>query len=148
MYGYKEEDTEYQKEIRPIKLAIERDELIRDFVISHHLLTEEFLNSKLINYFIKQKPRSRRYNFFEEFILQKMFYQEKIDLVYKANLISKTAYNFLCDLNSLRRMCAHRWFLKDKKIRLLYRKKDILGIDNFREFADNVFTMHESLWEV
>jgi len=148
IYGYSEEDPEWIRDVRPYKLDIERDELIRNFIISHHLLTEEFLNTKLLEYFIKYKRGSKRYQFFEEFILQKLTYREKIELAYKANLISKGVYKFLEELNSLRNKCAHRWFLKDKKIKLLYKGKDLLRIKNFEIFAEDVFTLHEILWQV
>jgi len=148
IYGYSEEDPEWIKEVRPYKLDIERDELIRNFIISHHLLTEEFLNTKLLGYFIKYKRNSKRYRFFEEFILQRLTYREKLELAYKANLISKGIYKFLEELNSLRNKCAHRCFLKDKKIKLLYKGKDLLRIKNFKDFAEDVFTLHEILWQV
>jgi len=63
IYEYSEKDPEWIKEARPYKLDIERDELIRNFIISHHLLTEEFLNTKLLGYFIKYKGSSKRYQF-------------------------------------------------------------------------------------
>lgn len=148
IYGYSEEDPEWIKEVRPYKLGIERDELIRNFIISHHLLTEEFLNTELLKYFIRYKRRSDRYRFFEEFILQKLTYKEKVELAYKTNLISKGAYKFLEELNSLRNKCAHRWFLKDKKIKLLYNGKDLLKIKNFKDFVEDVFTLHEVLWKI
>jgi len=106
------------------------------------------LNTKLLGYFIKYKRGSKRYQFFEEFILQKLTYREKIELAYKANLISKGVYKFLEELNSLRNKCAHRWFLKDKKIKLLYKGKDLLRIKNFEIFAEDIFTLHEILWQV
>lgn len=146
IYGYSEDDPEWIKEVRPYKLAIERDEIIRNFIISHHLLTEEFLNSQLLKYFVKYKARSKRYRFFEEFILQRLSYKEKLGLAYKTNLISQGAYKFLEELNTLRNKCAHRWFLKDKKIKILYKGKDLLIISNFRKFAEDVFTLHEVLW--
>jgi len=148
IYGYKEENLEYQKDVRPNKLAIEKDELIRNFIISHHLLTEEFLNTELLKYFINYKARSRHYRFFEEFILQRLTYKEKLELAYRINLISKGAYKFMGELNSLRNTCAHKWFLKDKKIKLSYKGKDLLKIKNFEEFAEDIFTLHEGLWNL
>ena len=148
IYGYSEKDPEWIKEVRPYKFAIERDELIRNFIISHHLLTEEFLNAELLKYFVKYKKGSKRYYFFEEFILRKLTYREKIELTYKANLISEGAYKFLEELNSLRNKCAHRWFLKDKRIKLLYKGKDLLKIKNFKDFVEDIFTLHEILWEI
>lgn len=148
IYGYSEKDSEWQKEIRPHKLAIERDELIRDFIISHHLLTEEFINLKLVKYFIKYKKKSKRHEFFEQFVLQKLSYKEKLELNLQLNLVSKNSFIFLETLNSLRNKCAHRWFLQDKKIRLLYNGKDLLEIKYFKKFSEDVYGMHETLWEV
>lgn len=147
IYSYNENDAEWVKKVRPYKFAIERDELIRNFIISHHLLTEEFLNVELLKYFIKFKRQSKRYCFFENFILQKLSYKEKLDLSYQAKLISKGTYEFLEQVNSLRNKCAHRWFLKDKKIKLLYNRKDLLNIDNFEQFAEDIFTFYYNvLW--
>jgi hypothetical protein len=141
IYGHKNEDPDWIKDVRPHKLKIERDELIRNFVISYHCLTEEFLRTELLKYFINYGKRSKKYKFFEEFILEKLSYREKLDLAYQLNLIPKKVYKFLGVLNTLRNKCAHRWFLKNGKIRLLYKGKSILKIDNFREFADDVFKM-------
>jgi len=143
VYSYDKNDPEWIKEARPYKLAMERDELIRDFIISHHLLTEEFLNTELLKYFIKYSEKSKHFKLFEDFILDKLSYKEKIDLAYKANIISEGAYKFLEKLNVLRNKCAHRWFLKDKKVKLLYEGEDLLNIKNFEQFVDDIFTAHE-----
>jgi len=148
IYGYNENNPEWIKEVRPYKLAIERDELIRNFIISHHLLTEEFLNTELLKYFIKYSEKSKHYQIFGDFILDRLSYKEKIDLAYKVNIISKGAYQFLEKLNILRNKCAHKWFLKDKKAKLLYEGKDLLNIKNFEQFVDDVFTAHELLWNL
>lgn len=148
IYGYSENDQEWIKEVRPYKLEIERDELIRDFIISHHLLTEEFLNTELVKYFIKYKRSSKRYKLFEEFILKNLTYKEKADLAFKAAIISKNNYEFLKELNYLRNKCAHRWFLKDKRIKLLYKGKDLLKLRNFKKFIEDVFIIHKALWKL
>jgi len=148
VYSYDKNDPEWIKEVRPYKLAMERDELIRDFIISHHLLTEEFLNTELLKYFIKYSEKSKHFKLFEDFILDKLSYKEKIDLAYKANIISEGAYKFLEKLNVLRNKCAHRWFLKDKKVKLLYEGEDLLNIKNFEQFVDDIFTAHEVLWNL
>lgn len=148
IYGYDENDPEWIKEVRPHKLAIERDEIIRNFIISHHLLTEEFLNTELLEYFIKYKNKSKRHQYFEDFILEKLTYKEKIGLAYKIKLISKDVYNFLDKLNSLRNECAHHWFLKEKKIKLSYNGKNLLNIKHFKEFVEEVFTIHKILWKL
>ena len=147
IYGYKNDDPEWQREIRPQQLTIERNELIRNFIISHHLLTEENLNNRLIKFFIKYKCRSKRYIFFEESVLRNLNYYEKNDLSKKLNLISQDTHQLLVILNNLRNKCSHHCFLNDRKIKLLYRNKDLLKMNNFKEFVGDIFNLHQDLWD-
>jgi abortive infection bacteriophage resistance protein len=80
--------------------------------------------------------------------MQRLTYKEKLELSYKGNIISRKSYNFLDKLNSLRNQCAHHWFLKGKRMKLLYKGKDVLKINNFRELAKDIFTLHKELWGV
>lgn len=148
IYGYKNEDKQWIKEFRLHKLAIERDEIIRNFIIAHHLLTEEFINTRLLNYFIHRRVGKKQYKLFNEFILSELSCRVKITLAYHARIISKIQFKFLEKLNTLRNKCAHNWFLRERKIKLLYEGKNLLVIKHFREFAEEVFSIHDALWSI
>ena len=66
IYSHNTEDPEWEKHARAIKLRIERNEMIRNFIISNHLLTQEWLDLHIAKHYIKQKPQSARFRVFRD----------------------------------------------------------------------------------
>ena len=60
IYGHDSTDADWLRNVRPYKLALERDELVRNFVISRHLLVDGFLDVADREYFVKVKHPDER----------------------------------------------------------------------------------------
>jgi hypothetical protein len=147
IYSHSTEDPDWEKHARPIKLRIERNEMIRNFIISNHLLTQEWLDLHITKHFVRQKPRSMRFKVFRQHVMERLTYHEKVTLAFKAGVISKGANDFLGKLNALRNKCAHRWDVYSRGFKLTYNGKNLLDLKVFEEFVDDVFVLHEVFWE-
>jgi hypothetical protein len=144
IYGHDSTDAEWIKNVRPYKLTIERDELIRNFVISRHLLVDGFLDVAIREYFVKVKhpTQSRRVKNFQV-ILRHLTFREKVEFAARTDLISGDDAKWLNKLNALRNHCAHQFFLPDDKGALRYEGSSVLTLSAFEKFAEKQYAVEE-----
>lgn len=133
-----------KNEVLEEHLEDEKREIIRNFIVSAHLLSESFLSSKITNFFSHPKHDSEKELLFTEQILEKLSYKEKIELAFKSGVLDKKYYDFLTELNKLRNLCVHRWMPGDKHVVLSFGNKNLFIFENFHIFFHRVIeSLHE-----
>jgi len=137
VYEYDLEDEDWIKEARPHKLAIERDELIRGYIILEHLLVDEFFNLTISNYFTRQLG-AKKTRIFDESVLEKLNYLQKLEIVREIKQIPGKILDKMYTLNTLRRQCAHIFYLRGKRRGLRHKGKSIFVIKNFKKLVEDM----------
>jgi len=128
------------KDIRPVRLQFERDNLIRAYVIHEHLWIDEFLSLMISGYFLRVKSprRSKRYRIFDNFVRDRLDFSEKVTLVKQIRKIPKNILSRIWDINTLRNAIAHYYFpeIRPKKVRC--RGKDIFEVSGFKQLVEDM----------
>jgi hypothetical protein len=143
MYGYDRElnsnDREW-RDIRPVRLQIERDNLIRAHVIHQHLWIDEFLNSMISDYFLrlKSRRRSKRYRIFDNFVRDRLDFSEKVNLVKQIEKIPKGILGRIWEVDTLRNGIAHYYFPEIRPKKVGYKGKNIFDVNVFKQFVEDM----------
>ena len=86
-----------------------RLEIMRTFVVSLHLATEDLLHAILFDFLARQNRRLTKKETIK--IVDGMRSAELIHWCGRLNLVTPPQYENLLDLNRIRNACAHQWLL-------------------------------------
>lgn len=127
-------------EFLTIFLRLAERELISAAVVQDYTFFDEMLGSIITKYFFgspggAQAWRSRRFQRFNYFILEKLYLQQKLALVRDIRPLPRNVVSYVGKLNDIRNAVAHSFFPENLRgKRTTYKGIDIFTIAGFKVF--------------
>jgi hypothetical protein len=136
------------KDARTTTLELIKNQLIRSSVILKYTLMDEFLTNVVCRYFFGPRPfpqlwRTRRFRNFNYFIIEKMYLQQKLDLVKAAHDIPRKVSSDLMQLNDLRNGLVHSFFPENRRLKPEWKGKNVFSIEGIEQFMDDMEKLGE-----
>jgi hypothetical protein len=119
-------------------LGLIRDELIVSAIVHEYTFIDELLGSIITKYFFgsaggRSAWRTRRFQRFNHFILERLYLLEKLALVRDIRPLPRAVVTYVQSVNDLRNAVAHAFFPENLRgERTSYRKLDVFTIEGFR----------------
>lgn len=133
-----------EMEFRTPALKIMKDQMIRSAVILKYCLIDELLSGIICGYFFGTKRsfiqlwKTKRFQTFNYFIIEKLYLQQKLDLVKGAHDIPTWVTSEVARLNDLRNALAHSFFPENRRRKPEWKGKQILSMEGTRSFMDDM----------
>jgi hypothetical protein len=124
------------------RFKLAKDQIIRSAVILKYVLMEEFLSAAICwHYFGKKRSfqqlwKTKRFQSFNYFVLEKLYLLQKLDLVKSIYEIPKWVLSDLGALNELRNGVAHSFFPENRRRKPEWKGQNVFtraGFDHFLE---------------
>jgi hypothetical protein len=131
--------TEY---LTPL-LKIAREELIAAAIVHEYTYIDELFGSIIAKYFFgaaggRQVWRTKRFQRFNYFILERLYVQQKLALVKDIHSVPREAVAYVEKVNDLRNAVAHAFFPENLRgKRTTYKRIDVFSIEGFRALRED-----------
>jgi hypothetical protein len=127
-------------EDRTTALLVMRNKLVRGHVVVWYTLIDEFLTNRVCRFFFGKKRsfpalwRTKRFTFFNYYVIEQMSLLPKLRLVKAASGIPKGIAADIERLNMLRNGLAHSFFPENlRSAKPLWKGKNVFGLDGFKQ---------------
>ena len=133
-----------KKELRTALLELIKDQLIRSQVILKYVLIGEFLRDIICWYFLGKRRsfeklwKTKHFRIFKFFILEKLYLQQKLDLIKNMHNIPKWVSSEIGRLNDLRNALAHSFFPENRRRKPERKGKSISTVEGIGNFLDDM----------
>jgi hypothetical protein len=140
-------------EARTTRLELAKDQILRSSVILQYVLMDEQLNSIICWHFFGKKRRfqqlwkTQRFKAFNYFVLEKLYLQQKLDLVRYVDDIPKWVAADLSALNDLRNAIAHSFFPENRRRKPQWKGQSVFTKAGFDRFSDDMDKLEDYFWE-
>jgi hypothetical protein len=132
-------DPDFDHDLRTFSLTLAKDQIIRSAVILYYVKLDKYLNTIICSHFFGNKPnyllwKTKRYQSFNYFILEKLYLLQKLDLVEYVTDIPGWVDSDLHKLNDLRNGIAHSFYLEFRKRKPEWKGQSVFtqaGLDRF-----------------
>lgn len=129
---------------RTTRLELAKNQIIRSEVILKYVLMDEFLSAIICWYYFGKKRsfqqlwKTKRFKLFNQFILERLYLLQKLDLVQNVQKIPKWVASDLAALNELRNGISHSFFPENRRRRPEWKGQNIFTQDGFDRFLEDV----------
>lgn len=127
------------------RLQLARNQLIRSEIVMGYTLIDEFLNTRIANFFFgKKRPfwalwRTKKFKLFNHHVLEELSLLKKLQLVRAIAPVPNKIREDIERLNALRNGIAHAFFPENlKKSKPTWKGKDIFSSDGVEQYQEDI----------
>jgi len=122
------------------------NQLVRLGVLANYLIIDELLSNIVCRLYFPRRSfiklwKTKKFKNFNYYILENIYLIQKANLIRSHSKMPTTIFNDIQELNSLRNAIAHSFFPENRRIKPVWKKKDIFtkeGFDSFWEDTNRV----------
>jgi hypothetical protein len=131
-------------EERTGRLLVAKSHLIKSEVLMKYVLFDELLNDILSwHYFGRKRSfirlwKTKKFKGFNYYVLEKLYLVQKLEHVQFIHKLPNFVTKDLYSLNGLRNAIAHSFFPENRRVKPLWKSKDLFSLEGFESFLDDM----------